>query len=287
MDRENSSSSGRAGFREKCAKITGGVSMDFVGFVLKKLVSAMVQPVGISFVLVVTGLIIWKLKHWSRAGAFLIVAGSAFLLVLSLPITSYLLLYSLEAQAGSYQDPDFLKSNGVQYIVVLGGVGSTDELTPADKSGDSIYRVLEGVRLWHGVPGSRLVLSGMAHPVSGNNLESMKSFPMYLGVESDALTIYANAWDTEDEAEFVSAFLGDSTFALVSSAYHIPRAMKQFRNKGLNAVASPCGFKAKTPPQLYRSFLPEGSALLGSELAIHEYLGQLWMNLKNLVSRTA
>jgi uncharacterized SAM-binding protein YcdF (DUF218 family) len=257
--------------------------MDFAGFVLKKLISAVVQPIGISFILVVSGLIVWKLKRWSRVAALLIVAGSGLLLILSFPITSYLLLYGLEAQAGSYQDPAFLKSNGVQYIVVLGGVGGTDELTPADRTGDSIYRVLEGVRLWHGIPGSRLVLSGMGYPCSGNSPESMKAFPVYLGVTADALTIYANAWDTEDEAEFVSRLLGDSSFALVSSAYHIPRAMKQFRNRGLNAIASPCGFKAKNPPQLYRSFLPEGSALLGSELAIHEYLGQVWISVRNLI----
>jgi hypothetical protein len=42
--------------------------MDFVGFILKKLVSAVIQPIGISFFLVVTGLIVWKLKHWSRVG---------------------------------------------------------------------------------------------------------------------------------------------------------------------------------------------------------------------------
>ncbi|MEW6138364.1 MAG: ElyC/SanA/YdcF family protein [Thermodesulfobacteriota bacterium] len=256
--------------------------MEIAGFIVKKAISALLQPLGISLILLFTGLIVWKVKHWSRRGAALIVAGTGLLLVLSFPITSYLLLRGLEAQAGSYQNPASLEANGVRYIVVLGGAGSTDGLTPADRTGPSIFRVLEGVRLWRGIPGSRLVLSGMGFPLEANVPDFMKALPIELGVSADALTIYASAWDTGDEAAFLAGLVGDSPFALVSAAYHIPRAMRQFQSRGLKAIASPCAFMAKTPPPLYRYFLPDGSALLGSQLAIHEYLGQLWMTVRKV-----
>ena len=258
------------------------MSMEVAGFILKKVISAILQPLGISFLLVFAGLVVWKLKHWSRGGAILIVAGSALLLILSFPVTSYLLLHGLEAQAGSYQNPAFLQAKGVRYIVILGGAGSSDELTPADRTGPSIFRVLEGLRLWHRIPGSRLVLSGMGFPFEANTPDLMKALPIDMGVPADAITIYASAWDTGDEAALLSRQLGDAPFALVSSAYHVPRAMRLFRSRGLNPIASPCAFKTKAPPPLYKWFLPDGSSLLGSQLAIHEYLGRLWMTVRSV-----
>jgi uncharacterized SAM-binding protein YcdF (DUF218 family) len=251
--------------------------MEVIGFILKKVITALLQPIGISLFLVITGLIVWKLKHRSRSGAVLIVAGSGFLLVLSFPITSHLLLHSLETQAGSYENPASLKASGVTYIVVLGGAGSSDELTPADRTGSSIFRVLEGVRLWHELPGSQLVLSGSGFPLEANSPDLMKAFPLGLGVPAEALTIYAKAWDTAHEAEIFSELLGDAPFALVSSAYHMPRAMREFRSRGLSPIASPCEFKTKVPPPWYRYFLPNAMALVDSQLAMHEYLGWLWM----------
>ena len=258
------------------------MSIEAIGFISKKAISAFLEPMGISLILVFAGAMIWRLKPNSRSGATIVVTGAAILLVLSFPITSYLLLHGLEAQAGSYKNPAGLKKNGVSHIVVLGGAGCTAELTPADRTGASIFRVLEGVRLWHGIPESHLVLSGMGFPGEANNPDLMKALPMDLGVPAKSLTVYADAWDTGDEAAFLSKLLGHSRFALVSAAYHIPRAMKLFRSRGLNPIASPCAFKAKFPPPWYRYFLPDAEALFNSQLAIHEYLGQLWMRIREM-----
>jgi len=103
-------------------------------------------------------------------------------------------------------------------------------------------------------------------------------------VPPDALSIYVGAWDTEGEAVYLLKQIGEAQFALVSSAYHMPRAMRQFRDKGLRPIPSPCEFKARAVPHLYKCFVPDASALFDSQLAIHEYLGMLWMTVKRLLS---
>ena len=254
--------------------------MESLEFILKKTVSALFYPVGISLLLLLVGLATCKLKRSSRFGIPLIAVGILVLLLLSFPITAFLLLRSLETRAASYADPNIMQAKGVRYIVVLGGSGKTTTLTPADRTGASIFRVLEGVRLWHLIPGSTLVMSGMGFPSEANTPDLMKALPMELGVPANALIAEAQAWDTGHEARLFARLVGSEYFALVTSAYHIPRAMKLFEMQGLKPIASPCEFKARIWPSWYRWFIPDAEALWDSQLVIHEYIGMLWLTLR-------
>ena len=173
-----------------------------------------------------------------------------------------------------------MMAKGVRYVVVLGGSGKTSTLSPADRTGASIFRVLEGVRLWHLIPGSTLVMSGMGFPSEANTPDLMKALPMELGVPANALIAEAQAWDTGHEARLFARLVGSEYFALVTSAYHIPRAMKLFEMQGLKPMASPCEFKARIWPSWYRWFIPDAEALWDSQLVIHEYIGMLWLALR-------
>ncbi len=254
--------------------------MDAIAFVLKKVVSALLYPIGISATLVFIGLVTWRTKRTCGAAMVFVLIGVIFLLVMSFPITATLLLVSVEKRAGSYVDAASLRTKHIRYIVVLGGAGKTDKLSPADRTGASIFRVLEGVRLWKKVPGSKLVLSGMGFGPEANNPKLMGRLAIELGVASDSLIIKAQAWDTAQEATLFSKLVEGEPFALVTSAYHMPRAMMLFRMLGLHPIPSPCEFKAKVWPRWYRWFIPDAEALLDSTLVIHEYIGMVWAKLQ-------
>jgi len=254
--------------------------MDSLEFILKKTVSAFFYPVGISLLLLLVGSAACRVKRIGRIGMLLISAGVLVLLLTSFPITSFLLLRSLETRAASYADPNVLMARGVRYVVVLGGAGKTSSLSPADRTGASIFRVLEGVRLWGRIPGSTLVMSGMGFPSEANAPDLMKALPMELGVPANALIVEARAWDTGQEARMFTRLVGSEYFALVTSAYHIPRAMKLFEMQGLKPIASPCEFKTKIWPSWFRWFIPNAEALWDCQLAIHEYIGMLWLDLR-------
>jgi uncharacterized SAM-binding protein YcdF (DUF218 family) len=247
-------------------------------------VSALCYPLGFSLFLLFAGIIVARARSTSRAGWLLVVVGSVWLLVMSLPITGYLLMRPLELSAGPYADPSELSRRGVRYIVVLGGSRVINDMTPADRWGPSLGRVIEGIRLWKNIPNSRLILSAGGAPAATSDAHAMAALPIQLGVPREALVLETRAWDTADEADLLHTTLGREPFVLVTSAGHIPRAMRQFRRLGLEPIPAPCDFRTKRLPIWYRWFLPEVTGLEVSTSAIHEYIGGIWLLVKETFS---
>ncbi len=254
--------------------------MDAIGFVIKRIVSTFCYPLGISIVIIFLGIVVWRRKTTGRYGFALTVAGLIILVVFSFPITGYLLMRPLEAQAGSYAEPEELRSRGVKYIVVLSSSIPTPDMPPAERYGSGLVRVMEGIRLWKGVPGSRLVLSGGSVPGRHSQKEAMAELPEQLGVPREALILETGAMDTADEAKRLSKLVGKQPVALVTSARHIPRAVQHFKARGLLPIPCPCDFATRVLPPFYSWFLPSESALSLSQKAIHNYVGSLWLYLK-------
>lgn len=254
--------------------------MDTLGFLAKKIISTFIYPLGFSLAFIVVGLLLRRLVSRSRTGGLLVVLGVVLLTVFSFPITGYLLLHPLEVEAGSYADPVELRAKDVRYIVVLAGEWVKPDLTPADRLGASIFRVLEGVRLWQGCPESKIVFSGGSMPGRVSDTEALAVLPMQMGVPKEAMILDNRAWDTEDEARIFSELIGKKPFALVSSARHLPRATDLFRSRGLNPIPCPCDFQTRRPPAPFQWFLPSAHALVMSTSAVHERVGRLWYELK-------
>jgi len=262
--------------------IPGPHLMEAVGYFAKKLVSTFCYPLSFSLLVLFVGIILWRARRRPRAGFALTLTAAMLLVVVSFPVTGYVLTKALETEAGPYADPSELKRRGVKYIVVLGAELVTAERTPADRMGNSLFRVMEGIRLWRGIEDGVLVLSGGSMPGTSSEAEAMAALPMELGVPRKALVLETGAWDTEGEARIFSRLVGKEPFALVTSALHIPRAMRHFQSLGLNPIACPCEFKIARPLLRYQWFWPNADALLRSQMAIHEYLGRAWLTLKLL-----
>lgn len=254
--------------------------MDTVAFLMKKLVSAFCYPVGLVLVLLIVGQVFLFSKKRLLAAKGMIAFATLLLLVGSFPITAFLVMNHLEARAGGYADPVKLKREGVRFIVVLAGALVTDTLTPADRWGNSILRVMEGVRLSLQIPDSRLVLSGGSYPGKSSQAAAMEVLPISLGIRRSALILETRAWDTDDEARIFTELVGKKPFALVTSAAHMPRAMGLFRSKGAHPIACPCDFRALDVPPMQSWFLPSANALQETQSAAHEYLGMLWQSIR-------
>lgn len=254
--------------------------MDTIGFFMKKLVSAFCYPLGLVLVLLIVGQIFLFFRKRLLTAKGLIAVGTLLLLVASFPITAFLVMNHLEARAGGYADPVKLKREGVRFIVVLAGALVTDTQTPADRWGYSILRVMEGVRLCRQIPDSRLVLSGGSFPGKSSQAPAMEVLPMSLGIPRSALILETRAWDTDDEARFFTELVGKKPFALVTSAAHMPRAMRLFRSKGAHPIPCPCDFQALDKPPIRSWFLPSANALQENQSAAHEYLGMLWQRIR-------
>ncbi len=249
--------------------------MSWLLFLAKKLVSTFLYPLGASLLLWFVGIILWRRRPRSYAGPVLVTAGAVWLLLMSLPLTGFLLLRSLEVQAGRYADPVELSRNGIKHIVVLGGDLRAGNLTSADRiANSSLVRVMEAIRLWKQIPGSKLVLSGGSLSKKlMTTAGGMALLAEELGVPRDAIILEDKSWDTEDEARLLKSMLGRDPFALVTAACHVPRSMRLFRQKGLNPIPAPADFETTEFIFSFHTVLPTVQGLGMTHNAIHEYFG--------------
>lgn len=251
-------------------------------FVIQKIVLRLMFPVGLCLILGFFGLLFRRRRFFSTC---LIILSFILLLLLSTPYVSLHMLKIIEDKAGSYANPQELVKRGVKYIVVLSGDYRMGRLTSGDHLGCSVIRLIEGARLFKAVPESKLVLTGGAIPgLSGDEViaEQMKLVALDLGVPETAIIHEDKSWTTEDQARACKKIVGDHRFALVTSAYHLPRSMMMFRHAGLDPIPAPCDFLTKEIRADYSSLTPQAGGLMVSQIVFKETIAHQYYALKAL-----
>lgn len=194
-------------------------------FLFKKIASRFLFPVPLSMELLIAGLILlWFTRH-QKWGKVLATCGTLLLLVLSNGFVSQSLLHHLEHRYRGLVVAH-TAAPSVTYIAVLGGGANDDPDVPLSShlSPDEMERLIEGVRLYKEMPGTRLILSGGY--VCARSLTEVAEA---LGVKPEDTLRLAEPRDTADESQQISAIVGSQQFVLVTSASHMPRAMGLFK----------------------------------------------------------
>jgi uncharacterized SAM-binding protein YcdF (DUF218 family) len=126
-----------------------------------------------------------------------------------------------------------------------------------------------------------LLVSGGAPPGFTPGALGYAQMATELGIQRSALIVMDRALDTDQEARDVFALLGHSPFILVTSAYHMPRAMRLMRRAGANPVPAPTGQIVREQPGAARfGLIPGSRGLRKTEAALHEYLGLAAVSLR-------
>jgi uncharacterized SAM-binding protein YcdF (DUF218 family) len=165
----------------------------------------------------------------------------------------------------------------VDYILVLGSGHISDKTLPITSqiSTTALTRLSEGIRHYNRLADVKLVVSGYGGRRDTNSHASMeKRAARALGVESDDIIMFETPKDTYEEAVAMKKVAANKPFILVTSASHMPRAIKIFKEQGLNPIAAPTDYQVRSE----RGWLlmPSGEGLCNSDLAFHEYLGLAW-----------
>ena len=87
--------------------------------------------------------------------------------------------------------------------------------------------------------------------------------------------------NTAENARFSASMLGGAgveRVALVSQAWHLPRATAEFERAGLGVIPAPTEFASAPPPGLH-GWIPRAYHLQQSTQALHEWLGRGWAYL--------
>jgi uncharacterized SAM-binding protein YcdF (DUF218 family) len=257
-------------------------------FWLKKAISFWLMPVPLCLALLACGLALARAGRRPRLGRALVVTGTLLLILFSNRWVSNGLLGSLEARYPAI--PELAPGAPVpgplakcRIIVVLGGGNSDVPRLPATSqlSSSALGRIVEAVRLLRVLPGARLVVSGPGEPGRPTHASVLAQAACSLGVDRARITLIETALDTEDEAAAVSRLAGGSPVALVTSAWHMPRAAFLFRRDGTAFVACPADFESRPGPAIRLTDLGwDSESLERSTLAVHECLGLLWLRIR-------
>jgi uncharacterized SAM-binding protein YcdF (DUF218 family) len=112
----------------------------------------------------------------------------------------------------------------------------------------------------------------------------MSRVALIMGVNPRDILQESVSRDTEEQARLLKPLVGRERFFLVTSAFHMTRAMALFRRQGLEPVAAPVGLPAQqTAPWSPEDFFPGSHSLHQTEIALHEYLGLAWVWLRGVI----
>lgn len=245
-----------------------------------KILALSIAPLGTSLLL---GLLGWLLigsrrtpiARWGRR--LLLVAG-LWLTVWSLPVVSESLRGAWEARAG---ERVWQRLPTAQALVVLGGgvSGALPPLRPEPDMGASADRLWHAARLYHAGKAPVVVLSGgVVRTGGGTEAQAMRQLLQDLGVPAAAIWLEDDSTDTASNAERVVRLLrtrGIERPLLVTSALHMPRAVREFARAGLAVTPAPTDFEVVNPTQDLLQWVPSADALAGSARAFKELLGWL------------
>lgn len=242
-------------------------------FLFKKLISALILPPTSLILLAFVGL--WICRKQPKAGRCLAALSLTTLLILSLPVTGNALLQSLETAPPISE----ARLKEIQAIVILGG--GTNSRAPEYGHEDTVNRwTLE--RLRYGAflqtqTDKPILVTGGA-PFGGRPEADSMAEALQRDFHANNIWIEDKSNDTSENAAYSAIVLkrhGVERVAVISQAWHLPRAVSEFEQRGLTVYPAPTGYTREDNEPIAR-WLPKASALDKSSIAIKEYLGKLY-----------
>lgn len=244
-------------------------------FILKKWVGGLLMPLPFSLTLLfISLLLLFFSKRQIFAKCLTLVSFCILLGFSSLPSAQYL-AKQLERQHA----PLMIAEQSLDVILVLGSGGLNDNSLPitGQLSFTALSRFSEALRLQRANPSAEIIVSGSGFGDTKSHAQLMETLAITFGVPKDKITRLDNTKDTAQEAKEMSAIMNGKKAALVTSATHMPRAMRLFKQHSQTPIPAPAMYLAKenSQPLPAYAYIPSAYQLYKSQVAFHEYLGKL------------
>lgn len=256
-------------------------------FWLKKQIAAFLLPLPLALVMIVIALLLFLIRRAKITRWVCMMIAILVLCIFSSPLISNRLLNQLQHQYSALLEPP----NDVDQVVVLGGGVAGNKNYPPNLTlgAASLSRLIEGIRLFKLLainhPDAQLILSGgHAYRSFPTEAGTMSNTAVMLGVDRNNILLENGSQDTHDEALFLKKLVKEKPFVLVTSAYHMPRAIALFEKQGMRPIAAPTQFFNRKCHGT-SCYLPSTYSLVSSDIAIHELLGMLWAKNQGYISR--
>jgi uncharacterized SAM-binding protein YcdF (DUF218 family) len=247
---------------------------------LHKILPFFVLPLGLTIILVAAGVVFRR--------RFFYVAALLLLWVSAMPVTSDMVMRAVEGWEVRQSAEGMPKADA---IVVLSSRRVLAPGDPAISEWDDPDRFFGGIELYKAGRAPLIIFTGGWVPW-GPGLEPegrvLIRYSMDIGVPKEHLLTTDKVLNTEEEATAVADLLrkreGLRTpprVLLVTSAYHMRRAIMLFKRAGLEVIPFRVDFQVSKGRKLsILDFMPQGESLRQTETALREIYGYLYYLVK-------
>lgn len=225
-----------------------------------EIIQQMLLPSVFVFILILGGLLLSFRKKNVKVGRLIALTGVGLYYLFSIAPVSDLLLFPLERDYQTIKIEDIEAADKV--VLLLGGRES------------DILRSSEVLRIVHLTNQRTQVIISGVDPLNPRSEEAVavRRFFTARGVEANNITIENKSRNTWENVRNIREIVGEEPFFLVTSAYHMKRAMREFEKIGGNPIPAPVDFRRRSSYGLI-SYFPSARNLRNADLAIHEYFG--------------
>ncbi|MCC6984236.1 MAG: YdcF family protein [Bauldia sp.] len=251
---------------------------------VSKLLPILIYPLGLAILLGLVALLL--VGRRARAiGRLALLLALAILWVASTPAFSQWLLWQIEGQVPAVPLEDAPQAS---VAVVLGGaIGQPIPPRVAPDLLDSVDRVLDTARLYRAGKVSAVLVTAGNLPwqtSAKSEAELIADLLEELGVPRSAITVETESRNTFENAANARALFeehGWTSGLLVTSAFHMPRALAVFRRAGLQVAPVTSDVRVHFPlVESPLDLLPDAFSLNQTTDAIKEIVGLLVYRLR-------
>jgi uncharacterized SAM-binding protein YcdF (DUF218 family) len=260
-------------------------------FWLKKAVGTWIMPLPFALGLIVIGSLLLGLRRTRRLGRGALMFGVVWIVVFSNSGVGTWLVRGLEkhyapAPLFDASTPLPVELKECVAVAVLGGGHrfTPDRAANLLLSESALARIVEGVRVVRQLPDAALIVSGPANPGHGpSHARVLADVAVSLGIPRARIVEIDTARDTEDEIAALKDLAGEQRIALITSAWHMPRAAGLARAKALTITPCPADYAARDTTLRPTDFMRwDVGGLERSTKAFYEAAGLVWMTLKRM-----
>jgi uncharacterized SAM-binding protein YcdF (DUF218 family) len=236
-------------------------------FFLSKTLDELLSPLTWAIVLVAIGL--------GRRRRRYAALGLAVILLFSIEPVANALERALERTAQRTYRPDA----NYDAIVLLGGLVERATETGQPSYNDNVERLLVTYDLLRTGRVRRAILSGGALDPTVPGLVEAAVLARQLadwGIASDRLVVEARSRNTHEnavESQRIAVAHGWTRLLVVTSAFHMSRAIGCFRAIGMQVDGLPVDYRSYDPARFSGSFLPRSANLERSTAVLREWFG--------------
>jgi len=247
-------------------------------FILSKILGFFALPSNFLMAIGLLGLVL-LCTRFTRLASWLIVTSLVLIAIVGLSPLGNALILPLEQRF-----PPWDASRGApDGIVVLGGAISPDVSAARGAAAldEAAERITVTAELARRYPDARIIYSGGSNALLFDE-RAEAAFAVRqledLGVAQERITGEEQSRNTVENAVFSRLIANPKPgqrWLLVTSAYHMPRAMAAFRAAGFSVEAYPVDWRTRGTNDVLRPFASLGDGLRRTDTAVREWVGLL------------